>query len=315
MLEYAQCVTATGVHDHPTRKLGARPEDTSRVKLPFAEFLRVAPTHPLVDEIPVLDYPMDRNDEAGDCVVAGGDHALQLILTQLTGSYTNWTDDQLLHAYQTQNPDFHSWADAETDADGGMVIAEFLSWMVKQGLILGYAKVDPQNDDEVRAAIYLGLAVVTGEDLQKAQQTGTTWDYVPGSPDWGGHCTVWGGYSTNDQLVSWGSGGYRMTGAFIAHRVTEAYFVLTTAHVEHPGFRDGFDLPKFGAAYTAITGRPFPYPVTPSPTPPTPPTPDPGAASFPGADPEVDRRVVATAHRAKLTVPDWLNHHFRQYFR
>jgi hypothetical protein len=46
-----------------------------------------------------------------------------------------------------------------------------------------------------------------------------------------------------------------------------------------------------------------------------PPTPDPGAASFPGAFPAVDARIVALAHRRGLTPAAWMNHHFQWYFR
>ena len=48
--------------------------------------------------------------------------------------------------------------------------------------------------------------------------------------------------------------------------------------MNNPSFRAGFDLPKFAAAYTEITGRPFPIAVGPTP----PPTPGP-VASFPGS--------------------------------
>lgn len=51
------------------------------------------------------------------------------------------------------------------------------------------------------------------------------------------------------------------------------------------------------------------------------PAPSPGGGqpssdgSFPGADPQVDHHVVVAAERSRMSVTDWLNHHFRQYFR
>lgn len=275
-----ETTAARGIHDHPTRKLGKRHHDPDRPHVAFADFLATnVPVHPLADTQPGLVFPMDHNDSVGDCVVAGLDHALQLIYTQLDGSYTNWTDAFMLEAYQSQNPGFIGWGEPagseggpEGPNDGGMDISTFLSWLVKKGVILGFAKVNPHDAGEVQAAIWLGLGVPTGEDLTVAQQSGVVWEYVAGSADWGGHCTCWGGYDpTRDQTVSWGSGEYTMTEEFIAHQVTEAYFVLTQAHVDHPGFRDAFDLAGFAAAVSQITSGKVVVPVPePTPVPPSP---------------------------------------------
>jgi len=106
-----------------------------------------------------------------------GDHALQIVETLLTGSYVNWGDAQLLRAYQSQNPGFTSWADAGGPNDQGMDVQAFLSWMVKQGLILGFAKIDPTNEDEVKAAVWLFLAsslVRTCRSRSSPVMSGTT---------------------------------------------------------------------------------------------------------------------------------------------
>ena len=58
-----------------------------------------------------------------------------------------------------------------------------------------------------------------------------------------------------------------MTRRFLDVRRDEAWAVILPEHVDHPGFRDGFDLPAFAQAFTAITGRPFPH-VEPAPGPP-----------------------------------------------
>jgi hypothetical protein len=72
-----------------------------------------------------------------------------------------------------------------------------------------------------------------------------------------------------------------MTQSFVIHQVSEAWFILTEDLIAHPAFRAGFDLASFSAAYTAITGSPFPVVVPPDPVPPAPgpsptPTPTPG---------------------------------------
>lgn len=270
---------ARGIHAHPTLKLGKRPPIPGRKSVSFGAFVRTIPDHPLVDAAPSLAYPMDRNDVAGDCVVAGSDHALQVICHLLGVERANWTDSELLAYYQTQNPDFRSWADGNTNADGGMVIQSFLEYLVAKGVILAFAKIDQTNAEEMRAAIYLGLAIITGEDLRVAQQSQQVWDYVD-TPDWGGHCTTTVGYPNPQRqtAVSWGA-LIDMTEHFIVRQMDEAWFILTQAHVDHPGFRNHFNLPAFAAAVSDLTGGKVVVPVPPAPAPaPTPvptPTPEP----------------------------------------
>lgn len=271
---------AVGVHDHPTRKLGRRPALVTRPKLNFREHVVTIPPHPIADPPPNLTWPMDMNDQWGDCVVAGSDHALQAIYTALTGSYTNWSTDQILAYYRTQNPTFDPSSSTNgpgSNADGGMNVQLFLEQLVKDGVILGFAGVDPTNEEEVKAACYIGLGLVCGATLDNVQQSQAVWDYVSGSPVWGGHCFAEVGYlgSPDENVeISWGE-AIPATQAFENNQVSEVWFVLTQAHVDHPGFRDDFDLGSFAAAYSDITGKPFPV-VVPPPAPPAPgPTPSP----------------------------------------
>jgi hypothetical protein len=272
---------AAGMHAHPTKKLGKLPPIPGRAAVPFRDFVRVVPDHPVADPAPQLVYPMYRNDEAGCCVAAAVPHTLQTIAAALGLPWQDWSDDELLKLYQTQNPGFHSWADAGNEAvDGGMVIQTCLEYLVAQGTILAFGKIDHTDPEEMRAAIYLGLAIITGEELDVAQQNQTVWDYKR-SADWGGHATCSVGYpgSTRQTCVTWGS-EVDMTEAFIAHQLDEAWFVLTQAHVDHAAFRDHFDLPGFAAAVAQITGGKAVVPV-PAPQPP----PAPGPAPVPPAPP------------------------------
>lgn len=283
---------ATGVHAHPTKKLGRRPP-SNKPALHLADFVRNLPAHPLIDAGPTgVSWPMDHNDQWGDCVVAGADHALQAICALLGVQRSNWSDQQILDYYRTQNPTF----DPATGAgDDGMDVQTFLAYLVKQGVILGFAKIDQSDPDVIQAAIYLGLAIVTGENLQVAQQDQATWDYVSGSPDWGGHCTCWVSYGNGDfGTVTWGD-ELDMTLGFVQHRVEEAWFVITQAHVDHPGFRDAFDLAGYAQAFQEITGRPFPVHVEPSPTPPAPTPAPPAPAPTPGPVDPADERLAQAA--------------------
>jgi hypothetical protein len=283
------------LHSAPVHRLGKRPPDPAKPRLRFGNFVNAAavPPHPLVDPGPAslnLQYPMDENDAWGDCVVAGADHALQVIHALLGIPYTNWSRDQILAYYRTQNPHFDP-ADPDhgpgSDDDGGMFIQDFLNYLQKQGVILGFGSIDHTSEDELKAAVWLGLAVPTGEVLTRKNMSERIWDHYANDYTEGGHCTVtvdYRGGSTNyEDQVSWGD-LYGMTQAFIRQNVDEAWFVITEAHVAHPGFRAGFDLSSFAAAFTAMTGRPFPAVVDPGPQPtPTPVPPAPVVNPFQAA--------------------------------
>lgn len=268
-------MAAEGIHDDPTLKLGRRPA-SDKPALHFGDHLiRAAfPAAPLVDTAPHLTYPMDLNDKIGCCVVAGLDHALQTVGSLLGVPRTGWTQDEIVALYKTQNPGFvltdPNHGPASND-DGGMLIQDFLAFLAKRGDILGFAKVNQTDETLMKAATYLGLAIVTGQDMTVSQQSQPVWDYVSGDRPWGGHCTTTVGYFDVPDLetcVTWGR-LTNMTPGFVQHQMTEAWFVLTQAHVDHPGFRDSFDLAGFAAAFTQLTGRPFPVPV-PAPAPPAP---------------------------------------------
>lgn len=260
---------------HPQKKTGWIPRDPEKPILRFSAGLETIPAHPLTDLWPIAatTWPMDRNDQVGDCVVAAVDHALQAISTLLGTGRTNWTDDQILAYYQTQNPGFKSWSDAGGPNDNGMVIQDFLNYLVKEGTILAFGLVDHTNEEEMKAAAYLGLANVTGEVLDVAQQTQQVWDYVKGSPVWGGHATCTNAYGDSAgrvrdlfRVVTWGSSTL-VTPLFFTKQVEEVYFIIPMDLARRPDFRAGYNLSSFAAAFTSLTGRPFPV-ITPGPTPP-----------------------------------------------
>lgn len=255
-------------------KLGRKPQIEGRKKLQFADFLKTVPEHPIVvDDTPTdLSFGMDLNDQYGDCVVAAWDHFQMVVEKLLTGSASPFTASELIDFYKTQNPGF-------PNQDDGMVIQTFLEYLVKNDYILGFAAVDVMNEEELKAAIYLGLSVVIGVDLDVAQQSQVIWDYKK-SAEWGGHCVNWVGYSGNPDnftCITWGE-ELDMTINFIRHQCSEVWFILTQDHVNHLDFRKGFDLSKFAAAYTEITGATFPV-ISPKP-PIVPPQVDPADAAL-----------------------------------
>lgn len=292
--------------EHPNYKLGMTPRDPGKPILKFSAFRRpnVAINSPLsVDDTidphgDQVTFGLDRNNEFGTCVPTGKDNLHRLVSLLLTGQQVSMTWNQVKADYQTQNPDF----DESGAGDSGMVIQDYLAMLAKRGDILGFALVDHGNAQEIQDALYLGLGLLVGVDLRVAQQTqtdaGGPWDYVPGSPGWGGHCVVEPAYKPHDvDVISWllrlGT-----TDAFRQHQVAEVYFVVFPEQVAHPDFRVGFDLASYAMAFEQLTGRPFPavVPLDPGPIP-TPPAP-------PASD--ADSRLATVVH-SWLQWPHWWN--------
>jgi len=126
--------------------------------------------------------------------------------------------------------------------------------------------------------------------VQSANQdqfsVGQPWDYVPGSPDEGGHSVLVGGYGSggtgqlggDEAFITWAQ-ETSFTDAFWSRQVQECWAVIWPEHLNSREFLDGVSLPQFAADYTALTGRPFPVPVPPAPVP-APPVPVPPAPAL-----------------------------------
>lgn len=241
----------------------------NKLSIAFGDFLTTYPTVPLVDTPPNFSFPMDGNDLVGDCVVAGWDHFRQTV-TGLLNTQKNFTQDQIWAFYKTQNPLFDPNSTTHgpgSPYDGGMSVQLFLEYLATNKYILGFAKIDHTNESQMRAAIYLGLGIVTGVQLDKIQmqqyETGT-WENIPGAEPDGGHCIPLIGYRmTPDEssCVTWGK-IIQCTQNFITKQMDEAWFVLMQEHVDHPSFRNHFDLEGFAAAVSQITDGKVVIPIT-----------------------------------------------------
>lgn len=257
---------AQNIHSFKGMIKGLR-KPSRRDAVKFGDFLTNLPTAPLIDIAPNYNYPMDGNDSFGDCVVANADHALQVISGLLTGTQNNFTEAQIVEFYKTQNPNFDPNGSIETNgpgstSDNGMDIQIFLEYLVAHKYILGFASIDWTNETELRAAIYIGLSLICGVVLDQAQMSqeqfgAGKWDNVPNSPVDGGHGIPLVGYLPNPDeytCVTWAK-LVQCTQSFIKSQMNECWFILTQAHIDHPNFRDNFDLAGFKQAVAEITNN------------------------------------------------------------
>ena len=275
-------------------------------RAPALKFSRIftgkIPEHPAAaDYLATLNggWQMLGNDIAGDCVPVTWANFRRL-LTAILGAEYYPTQDQVWAVYKTQNPGFDPNGTADTNGPGsvhdqGMEIQTLLEYLVKHGgpdgvKALAFAKVDPTDVDEVKAAIAIFGALWTGIVVQAANEEefndGEPWDYHRNSEDMGGHSVLTGGYGTpgagplggDERFITWAE-ETSFTDAYWRREVEEAWVVIWPEHLQHPDFLKGVDLAALAADYQALTGKKFPAVVPPqpgpAPTPPPSPTPAP----------------------------------------
>jgi hypothetical protein len=258
----------------------------------------VVPDHPAAADYlsRLKNWKMLGNDTYGDCVAVTWANIRRLVTAMLaTENYPSLA--QVETFYKTQNPGF-------PNQDDGMDIQTALEYLVKYGgpdgvKALGFAKVDYTNVNEVKAAIAIFGSIWTGINVLQANMTqfdqGKPWDYVAGSPKDGGHSVATGGYGPagagalggDERFLTWAQ-ETSFTDAYWNHETEEAWVVLWPEMLKNPDFLAGISLAQFAAAYTAITGKPFPAVIPPAPTPPpAPPAPSPAPTPTPVPPPPV----------------------------
>jgi hypothetical protein len=308
-------------------RLGRKPPvDKPRLKL--ASFLKAGavPDHPstvdygaAINDWKMLGNGPDPENAAngvpeygvGDCVAVTWAND-RYLTTKYLGQPYYPTLRQVVDFYKTQNPGF-------PNEDEGMAVQLALETLQKQGgpdgvKAVAFAEVDHTNLDEMRAAVAIFGGLWYGVDVTQANEDefpSQPWDYARNSPVLGGHAVVGPGYGPRLRFVTWAE-ETEFTDAFVQHQLEEAWAVIWPEHLGSRQFQQGVNLEQLAADYKSLTGRDLPIP---EPTPTPQPTPDPGAAPFLDCPPELAARIVRSAARAHLTVPEWLRHHFEVYFR
>jgi hypothetical protein len=262
-------------------KYGRRPPKIAPA-LRLASFLSSAvPAHPSSEDYlaKLSDWQMLGNDVAGDCNAVTWANTRRLVTAALSTEYYP-TQAQVWQFYQTQNPGFDPNGTSSTNGPGskedqGMDIQTGLEYLHSTGgpdgvKAVAFAKVDPTNLNEVRAALaifgglWLGIIVLDANQKQFAE--GHAWTDVAGSPVEGGHAILGGGYTTADvKFITWAKEAQFAKsfwdGTARGQRlVEEAWIAIWPEHLGTAAFDQGVDQAQLAADYQALTGGPLVLP-------------------------------------------------------
>jgi len=230
---------------HPFYKLGKKAARHDARTLLLARYIAdVAPPPAAIDWTPAAGaYGMMANDRLGDCTIAAAGHLIQTWTGNASGSPVVLPDDDIVSAYSQiagYNP-----ADPATDC--GAVEIDVLNAWRQNGLgagghkIAAFVAVNLRNPLEVQTAISLFGGIYAGALLPtNAQaQVGFVWDVLRNGDDapgsWGGHAIPIVKYDpTGLWCVTWGK-LQKMTQAWFAEYVDEAYALVTPDWIEANG--------------------------------------------------------------------------------
>jgi hypothetical protein len=326
---------AAGIQEHSQFKLGLIPHCKPDDQLLHLEWATgIPPYETKVDRIAQIQMALDENDRFGDCGPTSCDNHNRITTLVELGREIDATLAEVFDLYRRSgNPDFNPSTGA---GDNGVDMATMLGALRMGGLgsrkIVAYARLKDMSDASIMAAIDIFGAVLLAVDLQIAQQDQTnqpnpTWDYVPGTGEWGGHAVCAGAYdSTTGEIdvVSWRL-RVRTTRAFRAQQLQEVWVPIWPELLQSNKFVTTINGEALAQAFNALTGGTLPIPVpdpapvpapTPAPTPDPTPTPvaPPGDDSFLVGDPAVVAHIHRLASRKGVTGDEWVTTHFRHYF-
>ena len=177
----------------------------------------------------VKDFPMDGNDQYGDCTIAAVAHMLQAFNAEVRGTDTIPTERECVSTY----------LQLTGGQDSGLVEVDVLNHWKNQGFwghkIAGYAPVPTNDLTQLHQAVafyggaYLGVQIPQSAETQF--DDGLPWTVVPGSPIVGGHAIPIVGYDPNFvYVVTWGAIA-AVTYPWLAHYLDEAFAIIAPEFV------------------------------------------------------------------------------------
>ena len=218
--------------DNINKKLEKLPQKKDKRTLKLAKYLDFSTFPPIPEKIiwskAISKWTMMKNDEVGDCAIAGIGHIIQT-WTANESTEKILTDDQIVDNYSAI-----CGYDKENDQnDNGCIMLDVLNYWRAHGIethdIEGYVSVNPKNKTEIKAALYLFGSIYIGLNLPLYAENNNEWTVPPiyqgeetiGS--WGGHAVIIvDADDDNLQIISWGK-RMRMDWKFFQKYCDEAY--------------------------------------------------------------------------------------------
>lgn len=239
-------------------KFGRKPTKWDNRTLQFTKYSQNVPVPPsghanitrveaaLKDTDVAQLWPMDGNDNYGDCTIAGVAH-LDTVNNGLVGRKA------IMPAQDVTNLYFQLTG----GQDSGLMCLDVLNYWTKNAVngnkILAYVSVKPTDHTAVKQAIwlfgglYIGFAVT--ENLLDQFNNGQPW--TPGTLTNDGHCVVVPNYSNEYvRVLTWGATQLG-TWDWWDQCVQESYAVLAPES-QLPGYDPGFDFVQLEADLKAV---------------------------------------------------------------
>jgi hypothetical protein len=265
---------------------GRLPHDANPPRLLFENYLRAAPTPPAAADWirGVKKWHMLLNDQLGSCTASSAGHTAQQINWNGRDQDAPVTDDQVLAMYRA----ISGYTPGNKATDVGATLQDALNYWHKNGIggnrIVAFAQVRATDLDAVRLAIARFGSVYTGMWLPQSAMdqfsAGKPWTVAPRrTANLGGHCVPVMAYDADSfACVTWGR-VQPMTVPFFRAQFDECWVPIDLDWMRTNGLSPaGLDTAALNADYTALTGKPGPFPaVTPQPGPT--PAPQPGPVS------------------------------------
>lgn len=208
----------------------------------------------------VPSFPMDLNDQLGDCGITGMDHYQMSESQYGSGSSTSWGDSTCLQLYEQLG----GYVQGDPSTDNGTVLQDNLNFWRNNAIngskILAFGALRSWNWRQRLHALhafgpgYIGMSLPQSAE----QQFPGDWTLVPGSPPAGGHCVTIAAelMSTDDiRLTTWGA-VVKASRAFFMATVSEYWVIITEAGIERNGVNQyGWDVTGMNEALAALTGQ------------------------------------------------------------
>jgi hypothetical protein len=186
-------------------------------------------------------FPMDGNDQYGDCTIAALAHAITT-WCGMTGSKKIMAQSEVTKLY------FHLTGGNDTGMNELDVLNYWRKNAVDKEKILSFAKIDPKNHTNVQNGIHLFGGVYLGfqvqENCEQDFEAGKPW--TPGTLTNDGHAVYAVAYdATGVTVLTWGN-VQKATWAWWDECVDECYAILPQEAAK-TGFAPGFDFAQLKA--------------------------------------------------------------------